>query len=579
MIRFRTHLVTIAPMLFAAMLPSTARASGEVHIRVHHYDGSTEPYDRDSGEAIDVLDNVTNTVDWINIYTDNSSLYDIGPVTLSGGATQAVRVVIGAGTFGGGHTSFTAAARNWAGMTATGGLQQYIALEGRIAGNLTGSVLVGNVYRFDVDGTVSSGGIGANASNGGFFEIHCGSTASNGPLVSAASVFGVTATGDIAGAITASAGNIGDIVVSGSLTGDIMADGSPTASPTQGSISSVTVTGNIGSSGSPVSITATHVISKITCAAAWADVSTGSPNQYGEVHRVVTTSGGFHGSIVTDHMEYGTGGTVSGFSIAGDLDADVTFARYAGAQSLSIAGAIPTGRTLSIGQSFGTSGSPTARTISVGTLAGTLEILPDPTHSPPDHGNLWGNLTIGSGGLSGLLSISGSLTSTISIPANKLSGQIIINAGDSGDSWSGSVVVGSTTLSPTPDYTNTPASIGGGAVGLAPFDLHDAGCDPVNGGHANDWTSSATLTFYGPVTWSSMPVEVYSRVGTGSWTKITSNFSVLSPTGGRNLVLVPYTSIPGTPTTNYKVVPVPGAIKCLDVTGSPAVDFEYDLLN
>lgn len=351
--------------------------------------------------------------------------------------------------------------------------------------------------------------------------------------------------------------------------GDIVGDISAT-----GSITTVQASGNIGSSSNYIVIVADDSIGTVKASSAWAGVATGSSSN---LHRIETTTDGFHGEIDAGHMDFVNGSGASGFSIAGDLDADVTFATYAAAPSISVGGSIPLGRTFQIGESFGNSSDHTARTMSIGTLAGTLSILPGPSS---DHGNLWGNVTIGSGGLSGLLSISGSLTSTITIPASGLSGQIIINAGDSGDAWSGSVVVGSTTLSSS-TYTNTPASLGGGAVGLAPFDLHDNGCDPVNGGHADGWTHSVTLTFYGPIDCdlSPIPVKVFTRVGTGSWTDITYNFTAAS-VSGRELVISPISAIVGTPTTNYKIVPVGDAITCLDVTGNPAVvNFEYDLLN
>jgi hypothetical protein len=95
-----------------------------------------------------------------------------------------------------------------------------------------------------------------------------------------------------------------------------------------------------------------------------------------------------------------------------------------------------------------------------------------------------------------------------------LLGQIDINRGNTTGTWGGTVTVGSTSLT-VPGYTNTAASLGGGAAGLVPFGLHDESCAPVNGGHAIATGGNAPvvrLRHYGPLTWTTgLPVTIKSR--------------------------------------------------------------------
>lgn len=64
----------------------------------------------------------------------------------------------------------------------------------------------------------------------------------------------------------------------------------------------------------------------------------------------------------------------------------------------------------------------------------------------------------------------------IYLPSDGLEGQVIINSGDNGDSWDGNVYVNTTPLSP--DYTNLSDALGGGAVGVAPFNFHQRDTAP-----------------------------------------------------------------------------------------------------
>lgn len=73
------------------------------------------------------------------------------------------------------------------------------------------------------------------------------------------------------------------------------------------------------------------------------------------------------------------------------------------------------------------------------------------------------------------LDIAGSLAGTVNIPDAGLAGQIVVNSGDAGDAWTGTVNVGSTSITNPAQgkYTQLSASLGGGAIGLAPFRMHE----------------------------------------------------------------------------------------------------------
>lgn len=110
-------------------------------------------------------------------------------------------------------------------------------------------------------------------------------------------------------------------------------------------------------------------------------------------------------------------------------------------------------------------------------------------------GQLSGNIQIGARGVREPISATSALTSTgsiviggdlrddatddgrITLPANGLQGQVIINASNNGSVWAGNVTVGTTTLSPIPYYNNLSSTLGGGAVGQVPYNLHQAESD------------------------------------------------------------------------------------------------------
>lgn len=107
----------------------------------------------------------------------------------------------------------------------------------------------------------------------------------------------------------------------------------------------------------------------------------------------------------------------------------------------------------------------------------------------------------------------------ISVGSAGLSGQVFINYANVSETWdqSAEVEVGTETLS-GPAYSQTPAQIGGGAVGEVPFRLHEEACDPIADTYA-DPIEEAVLRFYGPLT--ALTVIYYTDINgkiTGSLT-------------------------------------------------------------
>jgi hypothetical protein len=108
----------------------------------------------------------------------------------------------------------------------------------------------------------------------------------------------------------------------------------------------------------------------------------------------------------------------------------------------------------------------------------------------------------------------------IQLPVTGLAGQIIFNADDSASgAWTSPVRLGpngnpNQVVLNTPGYTQTPAMLGGGSVGLVPFRLHHQGCVPVSGGSTPGAPNMyIQLRHYGPVTWNGgIPLTIERRV-------------------------------------------------------------------
>jgi hypothetical protein len=179
-----------------------------------------------------------------NIVPSDSSV-DIGRITFTGNPSIAsFEIVLGGGSAGFG-TEPTKVGRDWEGVNASAISNS--VLYGGINGDLTGSIAVHQLMRFDAGGAMERG-IQADEDWPGLFIVRAQSV---GSTASIASTDGDIAQVDIAGDVESSiqaGGNIGQILIDGDMSGDILAP--------DGKITQVTIGGSLGASGTPIDITA-----------------------------------------------------------------------------------------------------------------------------------------------------------------------------------------------------------------------------------------------------------------------------------------------------------------------------------
>ncbi len=245
----------------------------------------------------------------------------------------------------------------------------------------------------------------------------------------------VRCTGNSAASVQADQGNINFIDVDGNMTGSVGA--------LTGSLFTLVVDGDLGTSSLSPVISARDEIRRVSVGRAWATIlSTGTTATSGILRNVTTTSGPFVGTISARRME-GSAQQSSGISIAGNLDANVTFTDALIAQFVTVAGNYPATRTFRVG---------------AGWAAGQ--------------------------------------TLTVSGP---LAGQVMLNSNDLGSTWTGAASANSVSLTPVPKYAALSSTLGGGAVGEVPFNLHKEDCLPANGSGAcsypsRNWINCGSLT-------------------------------------------------------------------------------------
>jgi len=206
--------------------------------------------------------------------------------------------------------------------------------------------------------------------------------------------------------------------------------------------------------------------------------------------------------------------------------------------------------------------------------------------------------------------VGGEVDSTVALnlPPDGLVGQVVVNLNDDGSSWGGDVVVDSITLSP--NYTELSSELGGGQVGVAPFNFHQrtsapgAGesrdCDPYHteavtaaynpSTGKNDVIASVNIRHYGPVfadgAGSHFRVEFKSDVLPSSWVDRTSLFEIdTSVTGTSALTADRDAVIKGTvfngngftAAGRWRIRPISGKVKCGDVSGNPDVAWDSNV--
>lgn len=197
--------------------------------------------------------------------------------------------------------------------------------------------------------------------------------------------------------------------------------------------------------------------------------------------------------------------------------------------------------------------------------------------------------------------------SNITLPANGLSAQLIINKENTSGQWLGSVNVGSTTLTGpieldyTSYYTELSSELGGGAVGLAPFNFHQREIGPGAGQSMDcnpyqteeralgrtDQLQFVDISHYGPV--YATGVDPQFRVEflpwmdvNQTWVDRTSLFEVdFAVTGSDSGSTSRIARIKATAANKegfkaagtWRIRPITGRVKCAGVIGDPNVKY------
>ena len=179
---------------------------------------------------------------------------------------------------------------------------------------------------------------------------------------------------------------------------------------------------------------------------------------------------------------------------------------------------------------------------------------------------------------------------TIQVPVGGLTSQIIFNADNVGGVWGNGAEVWigfegdpDQIILSGPGYTNTAESLGGGSVGLAPFDLHDESCDPPNGETVllqdTDPDLEVKLRHYGPITLNAnAPVTIESREActTDEFVLLSStdfDYSV-DPADGNSLLVSGALGADGFEIGyEYRLIAT-ADLMCDQVDGNPAVSWD-----
>lgn len=202
-----------------------------------------------------------------------------------------------------------------------------------------------------------------------------------------------------------------------------------------------------------------------------------------------------------------------------------------------------------------------------------------------------------------------------------LAGQIIINAGNTNPPglWQGDVIVGEDALSApitigpnrpaasgdqAPFYRRTPASLGGGFIGLAPFHLYETACTPPHNDLAlahgvvetafnNTYSVPVLIQHYGPLvkigngSWTSR-VHIECRPSTVSmdpcvWFPLSGAFIVRGPGDAnwphKNAIGLSRTSTVFPKAGIYRVILLEDRIGSKEVVGTPSVVWPLDCAN
>ncbi len=366
---------------------------------------------------------------------------------------------------------------------------------------------------------------------------------------------------------------IHDVRVEGDFLGDITGTYDGTI---DGTVFGLTVEGSLGTAMSPCQINISHNIDKLIAGDIYADINTlqrdVSTLWAGYIAQIETDtqwggSGGLHGTITTTRVGPSMFNATPIIRVRGDFDCEMELTGFT----------VPSGAH-------------------AGTYPGYLEAPVKIDH----------DLTGGA---------------FIKAQSSGLKAQVVINDDNNGSTWDGDVIIGTTTLSSTPYYSQTAASLGGGSVGLVAFSLHGTSCVPVDSTSTQEPTvypdacpssillcdpeapnnvmnarSWATMRMYGPVVFAGegKPCTIERRPypGGGSWTDVTADFrfdiytssdGMGTPDAGERVIRIRRENtscLKYFPVGyDYRVRPVTDHVRCKGVDGGNSVNvyaFEYN---
>lgn len=179
---------------------------------------------------------------------------------------------------------------------------------------------------------------------------------------------------------------------------------------------------------------------------------------------------------------------------------------------------------------------------------------------------------------------------TIDLPDEGLESQITFNNSNNSTDWDGDILLDGVPLSGPPAYSNTAASVGGGAVGLVPFTLHNESSSPVNGAIISIYGmfpnqleldcvsrpfTKATLRMYGPVELQGSAPHFDVLVDTGGgFSPVGFSYAaaIKSGTGEREVEVTKTSGGSAWPVGMYRIVPKAEKVTCLGAAGEPDVD-------
>lgn len=265
-----------------------------------------------------------------------------------------------------------------------------------------------------------------------------------------------------------------DVQVAGSVLGNVIVE--------SGSIqgSGLVVTGTVGTPTAPVTVsvknTSPSFITTISSSAFYGTLRGPGSLAAPPTGVFKTTSGPVVGELRISSLFTGDNAT-AGLRIASDANANIPISFNADAP-IVIGGKLAAGKTLTVLNAN--------QGISMGGMEQTARLI------------VKGSLPAGK-------SITIGTASKIT-----MGGQVILNADNASGTWAGTVIVGSTVLSPAPAYPISSALLGTGAVGLVPFQFYRQDCSPPqasatsspmvrNSELAGGSYPAIRLRFYGPV--------------------------------------------------------------------------------